>query len=384
MNSIEIFFALIRNVIFDKPISASVSEHITDAMLNTLYKSSKAHDLSAIIFSGLTKNSILINEEINSKFSQQQLLSVYRYQCMENELRKMSELFEKTNIPFIPLKGAVIRELYAEPYFRTSCDIDILVHEEDVERAVALLTEKNGYINKGRSYHDYSLHSENGVHIELHFNLLENMENIDCLLVRAWDFASSCDGSCRYRLTNEFILFHTVAHMSYHFVAGGCGIRPFIDLYLLENKNEIDRAVFEKMISDCGLDKFYGEIKRLCHVWFEGCEHNELTREMERFILTGGVNGNKKKSIAARQQKKGGKYIYLLERIFQPYAIMKEKYPILKKHGYLLPFYQIKRWFSLVFNGKISKLKKEYEADKSVNVQQANEMNAFLSKLGIK
>ena len=384
MNSIEIFFALIRNVVFDMPLSLSVADHITEEMQNTLYKSAKAHDLSAIIYAGLTKNSITLNMDIDSKFNHQQLLSVYRYQCMKHELQKISKLFDEENIPFILLKGAFIRELYAEPHLRTSCDIDILIHEDDAERAVELLTKNSGYINSGRSYHDYSLHSENGVHLELHFNLLENMENIDRLLSRPWDFAIPCEDSFRYSFTNEFILFHAVAHMSYHFVTGGCGIRPFIDLHLMKQKLKFDKHVFEKMLIECGLGKFYEEISRLCLVWFEGQEHGEMTLEMERFILAGGVNGNKKKSIVARQQKKGGKLAYILTRIFQPYGIMKEKYPILKERKYLLPFYQVKRWFALVGSGKVSKLKKEYQADKSVNAEQAKEMNVFLSKLGIK
>ena len=40
-----------------------------------------------------------------------------------------------------------------------------------------------------------------------------------------------------HRMTNEFFLFHCVAHMAYHFVlGGGCGIRPMIDLYVMKQK----------------------------------------------------------------------------------------------------------------------------------------------------
>ena len=122
-------------------------------------------------------------------------------------------------------------------------------------------------------------------------------------------------------------------------------------------------------LSECGLMKFYKAVRSLCLVWFEGEAHDEITLEMERFIITGGVNGNIKKGIAARQQRKGGKYAYILSRIFQPYDIMKQKYPILREKRYLLPFYQVKRWFSLVLGGKLSRLKREYEADKSINAE---------------
>lgn len=384
MNSAEIFLALIKSAVFDENISDSVASHITEPMQKFLYKCAKAHDLSAIIYTALTKNSISLNEDIDAAFKQQQLLSAYRYQCMNSELQKITELFEAENIPFVPLKGAMLRELYPEPYLRTSCDIDVLVREGDIEHSVGLLTEKTRYKSSERNYHDYSLHSENGVHLELHFSLLENKENIDRLLSRPWDFAKPCDGSYRYSFTNEFVVFYAVAHMSYHFMTGGCGIRPFIDLYLMEKKLDFDKASLEKMFCECGIDKFYNYVKKLCLVWFENEEHDEITREMERFILSGGVNGNHKKSIVASQQRKGGKSAFFRKRIIQPYNIMKEKYPILKDHKYLLPFYQMKRWASLLRSDKIARFKKEYNADKSISAEQANEMNIFLSKLDLK
>lgn len=383
MLAAEIFFALLNNCLFGKELPESIAHSITEERAELIYKCAKGHDVAQIIASSVFENALDVPSDFAEKLKKQQLLAVFRYRNMKSELERISELFETEGIPYILLKGAFIRDLYPEPYLRTSSDIDILVHEADVVSAVALLNEKCGYTSSERSYHDYSMHSESGVHLELHFNLLENMENIDRLLSHPWDHALGIVDSCQYRFTNEFTLFHIVAHMSYHFATGGCGVRPFIDLYLLESKLSFDRASFEKMLLECGLVKFYEAAKKLCLVWFEGLEQDELTREMERFILTGGVNGSKKKSIAAKQQRKGGKIAYLSERIFQPYGIMKEKYPILKKHKYLLPFCHVKRWFSLLKNGKMSDLKKEYNADKAVEMQKAEDMNAFLSKLGI-
>ncbi len=384
MNSVQIFFALIRNQLFNSPVPDGIESFLNDEMLDILYKSAKAHDLSTIISSALEKNSLFVGEEIIKKFKNQELLSFYRYTCMKNELDKMREIFSAEKIPFIPLKGAIIRNYYPEPHLRTSSDIDVLVHERDAEAAVKLLKEKAEYSGgENRGYHNYSLYSPVGVHIELHFNLLENMEKIDKLLSRAWEYALPANEGTEYLFTNEFMIFYIIAHMSYHFSCGGCGVRPFIDLLLLEKNVEYDSAILQEMLSECGLNVFYNAAKRLCGVWFCEDEHDELTKKMENFILTGGVNGNKKMGLAAKQRKSGGKLAYFLLRIFQPYGIMKEKYPILKTHKCLLPFYQVKRWFSLLYAGKLSRLKKEYDAGKSMDSKQAEDMNAFLSKLGI-
>lgn len=45
---------------------------------------------------------------------------------------------------------------YPQAWFRTSCDIDILIHQEDVERTIELLV-KNGYEHQSdATTHDYS------------------------------------------------------------------------------------------------------------------------------------------------------------------------------------------------------------------------------------
>ena len=94
MNSVEIFFALIRNIIFNKPVPDGISDHITESMQNTLYRSSKAHDLSALIYAALIKNGIALNEDINAKFNQlktQQRETNIRYdllKCSYNNLKE--------------------------------------------------------------------------------------------------------------------------------------------------------------------------------------------------------------------------------------------------------------------------------------------------------
>ena len=64
---------------------------------------------------------------------------------------------------------------------------------------------------------------------------MENIEKLDRALERVWDYASPiADGRMEHRLTNEYLVFHVLAHMAAHFINGGCGVKPFVDLYLLK------------------------------------------------------------------------------------------------------------------------------------------------------
>ena len=84
-------------------------------------------------------------------------------------------------------------------------------------------------------------------------------------------------------------------------------------------------------------------------MWFDGCAHTDLTREMESYILGASIYGDVENRVALSQIKQGGRFKYLLGRIFLPYNKLNKIYPRLKKYPILLPFYQIKRWCRFVF-----------------------------------
>ena len=124
---------------------------------------------------------------------------------------------------------------YPQAWFRTSCDIDILIHQEDVERTIELLV-KNGYEHQSdATTHDYSFITPGKVHLELHYSLNqgERMEAINAILDMVWVCSSPFKESpyC-FQMSNDMFVFYHIAHMAKHFIAGGCGIRSFIDLYI--------------------------------------------------------------------------------------------------------------------------------------------------------
>ena len=386
MEKKELLFQLLALCIGGERDSLITKNTLTIEELEAVYLASAKQDVSHIICNALERNGLLPDDDrITEAFCQQRLLAIYRYQRTNFEYERICQTLRKAEIPYLPLKGSVIREYYPEPWMRTSCDIDILVAEEKLEAAVKALRDELNYATDGaREFHDVSLHSPTGIHLELHFNILENLPGIDKMLCKVWDHSAKREGSeYEYRMTNEFLIFHVLAHMSYHFIGGGCGIRPFIDLWLLREKLQYDENMLLTMCKECGLERFYNAVSELAYVWFGGKVHSELSLSIESFILNGGVYGDPRIGIAARQSKKGGKLSYAMSRIFQPYDVLKEKYPILKKHRFLTPFYEVKRWFDLVLRGKLKSSYKELEANNSVSRKQASEAAEFLSKLGL-
>ena len=355
---------------------------LTDEELAKLYKLSKSHDLVHLVGDALIKNDLIGDGEIKAKFQRQIMLAVYRYEKINYELGRLHKVLNEAEIPFIPLKGSVLRKYYPEPWMRTSCDIDVLVHEEAVDQAAQSIVEKLGYAYEKKQYHDISLMSDGGVHLELHHSIKENEPNIDLLLFDCWDYATVLDG-CEYEFTNEFFCFHQFAHMSYHFLHGGCGVRPFLDIYLLEEKLDFRRDKLDEMLAKTGIKKFCDAAKSLSEVWFGNSEHTDVTRRMEQFVLSGGVYGTKKNSMAVCQQKEKGRLGYIINRIWLPYELLCITYPRLKGRKYLQLFYEIKRWLR-IFNPEARKHKKrELDIIKGLDAEQKAEVNQMLSDLGL-
>lgn len=365
--------------------------HKTDENLLTinewesLFMLATKHDLAHLLCIAHAKEKWDFGEKINQKFIDAGLSAIVRYEQLSYEYKAILDTFTKEKIPFIPLKGAVLREYYIEPWYRTSCDIDILVRKEDLDRAVKSLVESNNYkADKKVNYHDVSLFSPSGVHLELHFRILENQENVDELLSKVWDYAYLIENSCcEYRLTPEFLIFYMVAHMLYHFIEGGCGVRAIIDLWFVHNKLEFDKEVLKGYVENCGINKFYESIVKLANVWFGNDEHTEVTLKLEKYVINGGVYGSLKNRMKVVGVNNNNNKKYALKRIFCPYSIMKNRYPILQKHKYLLPIFEIVRWYETIVHGKAKKLKNEIEILSSSSKAEKEEFKKFLTELGL-
>jgi hypothetical protein len=226
------------------------------------------------------------------------------------------------------------------------------------------------------------LFSPSGTHLELHFNIYENIPKIDKVLGEVWEYSFREEGKSQYQMTDEYMIFHNLAHMIYHVLCGGCGVRPFIDLCLLKENLNVDQTKLSQLCSSCGIETFRLEAEKLLGVWMYGKEHDATSKRLEEYILGGGLYGNQEVGVAVVKKKKG-KVGYFLTRIFQPYYMMKEKYPVLKKHKWMLPIYWVKRWFSIIFKGKGKSSIKELKAGKTLTKAQVEEATSFLDKLGL-
>lgn len=330
-----------------------------------------------MIYRGLKEQSI--PAEWLQELEKGRLSCVYQYVLRDNSIKKLSAALEKTVVPYILLKGAVLRGLYPEAWMRTSSDLDILVQEETLDQAVSAIESNTDFRFDKRNYHDVRMLSSQ-LCLELHFSIKEHMDNIDKLLSRVWEYASPQEGTCRRELSPEFQAFHGLAHMSYHMAHGGLGIRPYLDLWLLKRKTSFDDGVVRRMCQECGILRFYEVSCDLLKVWMEGAAHTEITSVLERYCLNGGVFGSD--TNGAEQRKHRG-FSYIFYRLFASREVLTEMYPKLERHPCLLPVYQIRRWLRLLDGKKRRAAFAEVKRMHSISQETIDSFDVLLNSLGM-
>ncbi len=383
-NIIQVLFALVRSAIRGNQLSEQERALYSSDMLSSLLTLSKRHDITHLVAEGLNKNGLL--EKENTEAGNEIIKAFYRHAQLSYEYVVVCDALEAAHIPFIPLKGSVLRLWYPEPWMRTSCDIDILVHREHLEQAISYLVETLEYTEHERATHDVSLFSKSGKHIELHFDLVEEGRAGDAIgvLKKVWeDVSLKAEKECWYEMSDEYFYFYHIAHMAKHFETGGCGIRPFIDLWILDHIDGADEEKRDELLEKGGLLKFADVARRLSKGWLENIPLDEVALKMQNFILSGGVYGSSKNRVALQQTKKGGKIGYVFSRIFIPYDKLRRYYPILEKYRWLTPFMQVRRW-GMLFKPSVARMaKSELSANKNIDKSSAEEMNVFLNEVGL-
>ncbi len=379
-------FPLLRAGLCNEPVDAKILDGINADLLSQLYAVSDAHDLAHIVGTALAKCGKLGQDDCAKNFRGKAMLAVSRYERIRYDLQSICDTLEQMQIPFIPLKGSVLRQYYPEPWMRTSCDIDVLVHKEDLDAAEQVLRETLGYTPHKGSLYDMSFYSQSGIHIELHFGLIDkDRDDAACqILKNVWDYAVPRENhKFWHELSDAMFYCYHIAHTAKHFEQGGCGIRPFIDLWLLDNAEGVDVAERDKLLQKGDLLKFARAARRLVKVWFEGMPQDSLTMRMQEYIIRGGIYGSISNQIVVMQKQEGGKWKYAFLKILPPYDVIKFVYPVLQKHPWLTPIMQMRRWFRLVFGGHMGRSVKQLSYSKNVPEAQIEAIRQLFWEIGL-
>ncbi len=361
------------------PRDVEMVYNITPDEHKTLLHTSAKHSVVPLVAESLSRQGLLSDAEIAEIYRHLSSIAFMKWQKQEAEFNKITSLFEKQGIPYMPLKGAVTRNFYPESWMRTSCDIDILVHEKRLNAAQKALVDELDYREDNKTGHDVMLIAPNGVQLELHYDFSEKQVSTSDV----WATAHHNEGSYRYEMSPEWFYLHHLAHMAKHFVLGGCGIRTFVDLWLMKENMPYDEERLNEMLRQCELLLFAENMLALVSDWMHGNDLTDMQKQILTFVLNGGTYGVLDNRVAVSHSRKQNFLLYVFTRVFPNYKAMVYLYPILRKHRILMPFCQVHRWFHLLNRDKLKKAETELKNVQALDNDKLDDVSDLLAKLGI-
>lgn len=330
----------------------------------------------------ILEESAVVAEGQKSGLRQFNDAELYKALMFDADLGTAKKIFNELKIDFIPLKGAVMRGLYPEKWMRQSTDIDVLVRGREVRRAADALREKGGFSLLKEGRHHYVMSGPTGWILELHHELTGGGTPAGEYLGRVWEFARPSSGH-EYILPDEFFRIYHLSHMAGHFGGGGCGVRPFLDLHIM---NGVMKAASEEMLSSVGLGRFSRVADALSEKWFGdggASGADEMTLRVEEILLGGGLFGSKENEVLLKRSVSKSRAAYLKDRLILPAADIKSKYPAAARHGFLVPFYQVGRWFSALSPSKSGRVRSEAKLAGNLSEEKISHAGRLLCGLGI-
>ena len=375
-NTEKALIALIRNAVCDGKDTVEI-ESIEEAQ--QIWELAREHSVENILATEFIKHPLFAeDEEMKAFFSQEIYYAMCDSEQRDFETSRVTKALDLAGIEYIPLKGAVIKDYYPESWYRTSSDVDILVREEQLNSAVEAVLNIPGYTAGEKCKHDIGLRSENGYHIELHFVLMEYFPKADSVLSRVWEYSHS-DNGLIYRMSDEFYYLYHIIHMAKHFIHGGCGIKPFVDMWLIENRFTINYDNFTEMLDACGMRAFYENVRDVMKIWFGDEVETDISEKIIRYIFDGGVYGTQEQMTAV-DSLRSGKRGYILTRLFLPMEEMKISYKILNKYPFLAPYYHIKRIVKVITDGRVGRSIREIKINNNLDEDKLDEVKTMLKR----
>ena len=343
-----------------------------DVSWEAVYALAKRHSVSALAYEAVRHRMNELPSSIAEAWEEQNAKLLIKYFNQEHELTRLCDTFEREKIPYMPLKGSCMRELYPQQHQREMSDLDILVREQDLEVCCAF-AQTLGYCVEAANNHHIELLKKPYMCLEIHKNLVSSSSPFFSYYRSPWKFAQALPASCRYVMTKEDYYVYMLAHTAKHYYWTGTGIRSVMDVYLYNRayRDELDLKYVAEQLEQLKLVDFSAEIETLANQWFavdsdmgqSSCD----TSEMQFYILNSATYGTMlnydqnivRDYISKGKSLRGAKVAMYLHMAFLPLDEMKVMYPVLKKAPFFLPFCWVARWFRIL-QKKPSSVKEQY------------------------
>lgn len=377
METKEFFLKLVAASIADAPIPKLP----TDVNFSMLAKLAYRNAVQSILYLALRGQRENVPTEIFTRLEKSYQAGLLREAAQQTQLHALRTAFGEAKIDFMLLKGSHLKSLYPSPEMRFMVDMDILVHEQDAERAQKIILSR-GFHTEFDNGKDLVLIKKPFLTIELHRSLFQPDYALYPYFTAVWDRVEQASER-EFKMPPNDLYVYTLAHLAEHYTAAGSCFRPVMDLFLMEQRwgGRLDFFYIEAQFQSLGIAEFAENIRALGKAMFLGGEKSDTLRMMENYVVLGPpVQNAAAAAEAAHTKESKGKRMY--KAAFPPYRHMALRYPTLKKLPFLLPVFWLWRLVQYAFT-KDAHIAQKREALKNVDQKSSDVLAEIFRRSGL-
>ncbi len=323
-----------------------------------LFRLAEMHAVTSAVFRTVKNSNCPC--DILKKWSDRKGQALTKEILFDDQLQKIENLFVKKEIPFVPMKGIIIKSLYPKMGIRQFSDFDILV-KKPTEAKDAMKELGFSVLRENQTEDEVvsviECQKQPVFNFEIHKRLF--FYRTKGYFADIWD-RIVFDGF-KGSMTDEDVYLYHLAHFHSHAKErSGAGIRYIADHYILKknlcSKDGFDREYVNSVLrgeKSRGEEEYFLELsqfeKLVDNLANNLFEKDKVDIEPLRDFLIYGIHGSVKNKIRLSLEK-GSKCKFLFKNVFLPFDLMCAKYKILKKIPLLLPFCWIARVIGLLIN----------------------------------
>lgn len=306
-------------------------------------------------------------------------------------LHKLEKIFQENGIEYMLLKGASLKSLYPYSEMRSMGDLDVLIRLGQYDKIRKLLLQ-NGFDEGQETDHELIWHKKPYTQFELHKHLIPSYnDDYYAYFGNGWKLAEKTDLPGKYAMSLENTLIYIFTHFAKHYRDGGIGIRHLVDLWVYRRAYpQLDQQYIIQEMEKLGLKEFYRNVQKTLDACFENGEATAVTDCIVDWVFGSKVYGSPQKSNAAnalRMTKRSKSVTHAKVKsfwlqIFPLPAVMRKKYPVLKRMPVLLPVMWVVRWFAAVFH-KRENISEQSKRLRAINRKTVTQYQAELNFVGL-
>ncbi|MEE0928717.1 MAG: nucleotidyltransferase family protein, partial [Acutalibacteraceae bacterium] len=320
--------SLIKSGIYgNKPTIAN------DFNIQPVYSFAKKHQIMGIMLYGLLAAGLSPDAPVMETLYSGALMETVLHEKQQFVITRLYEGLSKNKISYMPLKGALLKELYPREEMRVMSDVDILIRMEEYDTLSKCLKEM-GFEEQYESDHEL-VWKKNDLTVEFHKHLIPSY-NSDYYgyFERVWDRAVLCEGS-RFALDRNDEFIYNFTHLAKHYRDGGIGVKHYIDLWLMLEKYSLDMEYIREELTKLHLERFFDNVMKTLRFWFAEGECDETVELILRHTFASGAYGSEDAHVMGRValnvQIKQSRFGAVLRMVFPPVSVLHVTYKYLDK-----------------------------------------------------